>query len=459
MSNRLDGTSGTTGFELSDIDQRILELNQEGYSLGNISKVLTANGIILSKSGVARHLRELRQDADNGVQINFKCTSQKPKEQQKWYRVALRVKQWLPEYQRIWGTKPSPRTAFYAMQDEHLITRTDDGMFGKVMVEARLGWVDAEGNLLYPKLDIDCFSDEKDRSKSAGYYDNFEPVGPARPPDPDEYINDLIRQVEEAEEDLETARQRALEDLEAAKEELFNAPNNYYGLGSSGRRGGLWYGQPEYLEPWQEKVDLISNFEELLKDWGIKIRGNGGYPSLMFLNLCCVELKALIDRTKLEPEHIHIKYCGDFDPSGRNIDYYIQKRLKQLGISGIGFQRIAVTPEQIDKYKLPLMNIEKDPNKKTANPNLAEFKRLYGNKATHLNAFMIPRLKEPFKKVLDDAIRPHWDPDIYQEMIDEYEGEPEQIENLRNVRENMRNKILDAGYEVEPLDSDTDSED
>jgi hypothetical protein len=41
-----------------------------------------------------------------------------------------------------------------------------------------------------------------------------------------------------------------------------------------------------------------------------------------------------------------------------------------------------ITPEQIDEFHLPLMNIDKDPNKKAPNPDLAEFRRLNGNKAT-----------------------------------------------------------------------------
>jgi len=114
---------------------------------------------------------------------------------------------------------------------------------------------------------------------------------------------------------------------------------------------------------------------------------------LIFLEFCCDQLKELIESNGLEPKYIHILYAGDCDPSGLSIDYYIQKRLRQLGISGIDFKRIAVTHEQIDEYDLPLMNIEKDPNKKFPNPNLGEFKRLYGNKATHLNAFLTTKHK------------------------------------------------------------------
>jgi hypothetical protein len=114
----------------------------------------------------------------------------------------------------------------------------------------------------------------------------------------------------------------------------------------------------------EEKVDLVNNFEQLLGPKQIKIRCNGGFPSLMFLNKCCIELEELIDTQGIDPEDIHILYCGDWDPSGAIIDYYIQRRLRQLGIEGVHFERVMITPEQIEKFNLPLMDItKKDPSK------------------------------------------------------------------------------------------------
>ena len=163
-----------------------------------------------------------------------------------------------------------------------------------------------------------------------------------------------------------------------------------------------------------------------------------------------MELKELINDSGFEPEQIHIKYCGDSDPSGTQIDRYIQKRLKQLGIEGIDFQRIMITAEQINQFDLPLMNIDKDPNKKAANPNLAEFRRLYGNKATHLNAMMTQKHRDDTQQILFGAIDQHHDPDVYQDMIDEYEyAEPDEPESLTKkelaeVRQKMYRRITKA---------------
>jgi hypothetical protein len=233
----------------------------------------------------------------------------------------------------------------YQFQDEGLITKNEQNAFVKATVQARLGWVDADGELLYPKLDIDCFADDDSR-KSVGYFDDHAPSEPGEPgpiPDPDSHIDWLIRT-------------------------LKAGPNNYDGRGREGEPGwigGRWYDQPEYVEVWKEKVDLLPGFEKLLEDKHVKIRANKGFPSLIFLNQCCEELKRVIDSKGLDPEDVHIKYAGDWDPSGEGMVYYIQKRLRQLGIEGVDVQRIAVTPEQITEYNLPLMPIEPEAGKKS----------------------------------------------------------------------------------------------
>ena len=222
----------TSSFELNEVDRHILQLNQQGHSIGKISKLLNElHNIQLSKSSVMRHLTELMQDPDNDVQMNYQCSSQKPKEQQKWYNVVLELQRYFPEYQRTWGSKPSQRTAFYDMQDKHLITNRDGTQFTRVTVQARLGWVDSEGNLTYPRLPIDCFSDEKDHSVTAGFYGNGSPIEPTPPgptPDSNEYIDYYI-------------------------DRLKKAPLYYTGEGEPGRAGqlgGYWYGQPELVEVW-----------------------------------------------------------------------------------------------------------------------------------------------------------------------------------------------------------------
>lgn len=280
---------------------------------------------------------------------------------------------------------------------------------------------------MYPKLDIDCFAHDESRLVDYGYssYSPTDPTEPGPMENPMDYVKRYIRY-------------------------LKSSVILYEGVGTPGKRGdigGRWYDQPEYVEVWEEKDDLFPEFKDILYDEGVTIRANHGYPSLIFLYLCTKELKELIDKMGFEPENIHIKYCGDWDPSGENIDWYIKRRLKQLGIEGTDFERIAVTPEQIEQYNLPLLSIDKKPGKETANPNMTEFVRRHGKKATHLNAFFTKKHFNTFKMILRNAVDEYWDEDIYNAMVEEYDIEPEEPDKmdddeLEEVRNEMCKEII-----------------
>jgi hypothetical protein len=283
---------------LSERDQHILELNKQGYSAGQISKVLNSEGIELSTRSVLRHLTELRQDPDNNVKVNFKYKSQKPKSEFRWHKIIQVLQKEIAEYTRTRRTKPSSRTMFYQLQDLGLVKPHEDTTYTRVTVLARLGWTDSNGELMYPKLGIDCFSD--DSRLISGKYDDGKPeevIEPGEIPSPDEYIQDAISELKEA-------------------------PDNYEGVGEEGvdgKIGGRWYNQPNYVEVWEEKNDLMRDFEIIFKGKGIKLRANKGYSSLVFLYECTEELKEVIETKKIEPEYIYIEYFGDWDPSGLEI--------------------------------------------------------------------------------------------------------------------------------------------
>lgn len=95
--------SGDFQSELSELDQRILELNHEGHSMKQISALLKERyNIQLGKSSVIRHLSELRQDSDNEVQINYECTiPMQPRLESRWYKVIERLKVAISEYTKL----------------------------------------------------------------------------------------------------------------------------------------------------------------------------------------------------------------------------------------------------------------------------------------------------------------------------------------------------------------------
>jgi|SRR5215207_5416068 len=198
-------------------------------------------------------------------------------------KVIERLKVAISDYTRLHKAKPSFRTMQYQLIDEGIITdsESDHKSFSDATVKARLGWVDSNDELLYPKLDIDCFADDESRLV-VGKYQDYPPTEPTDPGpivDPEEYIGRSIRWLK--------SRIIAYDGVGTA--------------GESGVPGGRWYGQEEYVEVWEEKNDLLPEFETILSDKHIKIRANKGYPGLTFLYKCFEELKQLIDRTGHEP--------------------------------------------------------------------------------------------------------------------------------------------------------------
>lgn len=121
--------------------------------------------------------------------------------------------------------KPSLRTIFYRLSSKGYINKTEhdyDNLCTHT-VQARLGKVDRKGDLLYPELPVDCFTDE-----TRTLLDHYSDRKPVEPEDKDKYINRMI-------------------------EQLKNAPNFYNGQGT---RGGHWYNQPEYVEVWKSLLLL-----------------------------------------------------------------------------------------------------------------------------------------------------------------------------------------------------------
>jgi len=417
-----------SSFELSPLDQRIKELNHQGLSNKEISIALkTLYNIELSKSSISRRLVEMRQDPNNDIRLNHVCSIVKPKEEQKWYKIISYVPKEISQYTKLFGFKPSSRTMAYQFQELGLIKRKEVKSFIEATVTARLGWVDGKGELLYPKLDIDCFSD--DSRRSLGFYDNSEPQEPipaTAAKHPDIFVKEVINDLKQAVIDY----------------------NGIEYLGKCGIPGGYWYSQEEYVEAWEEKNDLLDGFYTLIRDRYIEVKANKGYSSLVWLYRCCEGLKKVTE-AGYEPEHIHVGYFGDWDPSGVDQFNYIKKRLNQLGIFGIDLQWIAVTRDQIKKYKLPLMSLETEPGK-DPNPNKKEFIRLHGEEATHLNAFFTKRNIKHFKNdILLPWIDQFHDKSIYNEMVEEYDippPKPETLirysgERLRLVHQNMIERI------------------
>ena len=127
-----------------------------------------------------------------------------------------------------------------------------------------------------------------------------------------------------------------------------------------------WQNQPKYLEIWTEKDALRSVLSQVTYQYDVSLMVSRGQLSRTAIYEASERYKAQGDK------EYYLYYCGDFDPSGLSIYNSIKERLDNFGIS-IKFERIALTKEQIEKYKLP-----SDPAK-PSDPNYNKFVSLYGS--------------------------------------------------------------------------------
>ncbi len=112
-------------------------------------------------------------------------------------------------------------------------------------------------------------------------------------------------------------------------------------------RKSLWADADCYVEIWLEKDALSGVIYPVTSMYDVPLMVARGYASLSFLHSAATYIADLEVPT-------YIYHLGDFDPSGVNAAEKIDETLHELAPDAeIHFERIAVTPAQIKKWKLP----------------------------------------------------------------------------------------------------------
>jgi hypothetical protein len=205
-----------------------------------------------------------------------------------------------------------------------------------------------------------------------------------------------------------------------------------------------WYKQSEYVEVWTEKDAMVGNFQSILQEKDVKIVPNRGFTSWTFLYECMKTLKKWQD----EGKNIHVLYYGDFDPSGENMFDELKSRISKIGLKPdinlrldeIDFQRVAVTPEQIKKYKLPV-DLDKSTEEKLKRDSrttgfVEKYRGLYAVELDALPA-LIP---DEFKKLVLESVEQFYDKKIYAEIISKHSAD--------EIHELLKYKITQLSKEL-----------
>ena len=134
-------------------------------------------------------------------------------------------------------------------------------------------------------------------------------------------------------------------------------------------------------------------------------------------------------------------YLGDLDPSGVDMERYLQETLNFFGLDArrVDLKRLALTVEQVEEYKLPpkpedaetLAKIERDPrNKNYTLDYVVELDSL------------VAYVPEEFRKLIVEAIEELYNQEINQELEERAEEINDKLEeHLTEVKKQATEKL------------------
>jgi hypothetical protein len=112
-------------------------------------------------------------------------------------------------------------------------------------------------------------------------------------------------------------------------------------------RKDLWAEADTYVEIWLEKDALSGVVAPITDAYDVPLMVARGYASLSFLHSAAEVIAAVGVPT-------YLYHLGDFDPSGVNAGEKIEQTIRELAPDAeVYFERLAVTPEQIEEWSLP----------------------------------------------------------------------------------------------------------
>ena len=198
--------------------------------------------------------------------------------------------------------------------------------------------------------------------------------------------------------------------------------------------------EPYYVEVWLEKNALVGAFKKFLEGRHVRLVPNRGYGSWTYAYENCRRLSErmheldrkyddindIVAENSIQKE-IHILYFGDYDPSGVDMDVLQDKQvayfIKYFGLKNVYFHRIAITREQIKKFKLPSKPKDQSTlDKLDRDTRTYDFKERHGGKlyAVELDALLAYQ-PDRFEKLVQDSVDKYYKPEIYTKLA----GRPE----------------------------------
>lgn len=172
-------------------------------------------------------------------------------------------------------------------------------------------------------------------------------------------------------------------------------------------RRALWDDQEAYVEVWLEKEALAGVLVDVTAEWDVPLMVTRGYPSISFLHSAGEVIAA-------EERPTYLYYFGDHDPSGVDIDRFVEKELRAHAPDcDLHFFRVAVRHWQIAKFNLPTRPTKKSDSRAAG----------FGGRSVEVDAISPTKLRE----LCEEFITQHIDHD--------------QLQRTRNVEEAERDTL------------------
>jgi len=112
-------------------------------------------------------------------------------------------------------------------------------------------------------------------------------------------------------------------------------------------RRDLWSNQAVYVEVWCEKNALAGLLYQVTEEYDVPLMISGGFSPKGFLHSTAEAIKA-----HNKPSFIY--QVGDWDPSGTVIAQSMERSIRRYAPEAvITFERLALTEEQVRRYRLP----------------------------------------------------------------------------------------------------------
>jgi hypothetical protein len=112
-----------------------------------------------------------------------------------------------------------------------------------------------------------------------------------------------------------------------------------------------------HAEVWVEATGMVPEVAAVANPYGVPVVGSGGFASTTAKHDAAVRISVRIDTAR---PFASVLLIGDLDPSGESVmdsaAEDVEAFADELADVAIDFQRVAVTPEQVETFDLPTVH-------------------------------------------------------------------------------------------------------